>query len=90
MIDLNLGQRRSSDRRRSTVTRWVGRLEALESRVVFNGAVGVPRSSARRFTSSRSPRFPEDANNDGVVTTQSVTVVRLAERPGLATSPTRT
>jgi len=34
--------------------------------------------------------IPEDANNDGVVTTQSVTIVGLANGRAWATSPTRT
>ena len=83
MLDLALERRRSSGRPRSTVTQWVGRLEALEPRVVLNGAVGVPARFSPPPHNFQVTSIPEDPDNDGRVATQSVTIIGFAERPGL-------
>ncbi|MFI5455955.1 MAG: Ig-like domain-containing protein [Isosphaerales bacterium] len=83
MIDLGLRRRRASDRVRSSVTRWVGRFEVLESRIALsNGLVGV----AAEFIAPPTHIFtvtsvPQDPNNTGAVTSTTVTVVGNVVNP---------
>ena len=82
MIDLGLRRYRSSDRVRSSVTRWVGRLEAMEPRVLLsgNGLVGVAAQFGGGTTGFPQHSFaitsiPQDPSNTGIVTSTAVTVV---------------
>ncbi len=80
MIELCLWRHRSSNQVRSSVTRWVGRFEAMESRVLLsgNGLVGVPAEfiggpgATHTFTVTS---VPQDPNNTGFVPTTAVTAV---------------
>src|ERR1017187_223246 len=78
MVDLGLRRRRASDRSRSCVTRWVGRFEAMEPRLLLsgNGLVGVPAEFIAPPTHSFTiTSVPQDPNNTGVVPSTTVTVV---------------
>ena len=50
---------------------------------MLNGAVGVPARFSPPTHNFQVTSIPEDPDNDGRVATQSVTIVGLAERPGL-------
>ena len=83
MLDLRLNRRRPSERFRTSATKFVGRLESLESRIVLNGAVGVPS----QFVSFLAHPFeitsiPQDADNDGIIGTQTVTFDGVFGRTG--------
>ena len=84
MLDLGLKRRRSLARVRSSISRWVGSLEQLESRIALsNGLVGVSAESIQPLRLVTIAAVPEDPGNTGVVPSTTVTVVgSLQDRSG--------
>ena len=87
MLDVVLRRRPSRNRLRSSVTRWVGWLEAMEDRLLLSGnglidqTTGTPIPAAFGGGSTGFPQHtfvvtgvPQDASNTGAVTTQNIEI----------------
>jgi hypothetical protein len=79
MIELNL--RRRSHRTRA-IARWGGLVEELESRIALsNGVVGVDAQISPPAHVFMIDSIPEDSDNDGIISSQSVTFFGHVQRP---------
>ncbi len=87
MLGLSLGRRRSANRIRSSATRWVAQVEAMEERCLLagNNLVNVQA----QFNAPPVHHFlvtsvPEDPNNTGIITTSPpvVTIIGHVVGPG--------
>jgi hypothetical protein len=80
MIELDLRRRRSARARASS--RWAGLVEGLESRIALsNGVVGVTAQISPPAHVFQIDSIPEDPDNDGVISSPSVTFVGHVQRP---------